>query len=69
MWICAYTINHGDNRLTDFWTVHETEAEAIAAYRATFGMDNLHCAAVAKISEATEPHWVEWPEREPASDL
>lgn len=59
MWICAWTLTMGGNEFEDFWSVHETEAEAEAYYLLHLKEDNLHCASVAKITQGTEPHWVE----------
>lgn len=58
MWLCAWTENHGNNDLRDSFTLHETEAEAALAYLKALANDRLHCAAVAQISTATEPHWM-----------
>ncbi len=57
MWLCAWTTNHGGNDLRDFWTVHESEAEAVGHYEKLRDLDNLHCAAVAPIRTGTDPHW------------
>lgn len=57
MWICATTLNHGNNNLEDRWSIHPSEAEAQAALQFALTQDNLHCAAVARIAHATEPHW------------
>jgi hypothetical protein len=58
MWLCAWTTNHGDNDLRDFWTVHDSESEAVGNLARVLGLDNLHCAAVAPITTGTEPQWV-----------
>lgn len=57
MWICAWTLNEGGNVLPDFWTVHETKADAVKEYDRVLKLDNLHCACIAPIARATEPHW------------
>jgi hypothetical protein len=60
MFLLAWTINHGQNRLEDFFTLHESEKHANANYRDLIrGQDKLHCAAVSKITEATEPQWID----------
>lgn len=59
MWIFAWTINHGQNALEDFFTIHSSEAAAVAAYGEALKKPDLHCAAVANITAATEPHWTE----------
>jgi hypothetical protein len=58
MWILAWTLNEGNNVLPDFWTVHETELDARKEYQRILHIDNLHCACIAPIADATEPHWV-----------
>lgn len=59
MWVLAWTLNLGGNELPDYWIIHETEAQAMAAYRDLLQLDNLHCASVAPVKVATEPHWME----------
>jgi hypothetical protein len=60
MWIMAYTINHGGNDLRDYFTVYETEQEARDAFAMLVANDDtVHCACVAPIADATEPHWSE----------
>ena len=58
-WIVAYSINHGSNDITDHWTVHATENEARSNYDAAWALENVHCATVARMIDATEPHWLE----------
>jgi hypothetical protein len=57
MWLCVWVTNYGDNDLRDSFTIHESEAEAQKAYDLLMPMENLHCAAIAPIHKATEPHW------------
>jgi hypothetical protein len=64
MWLVAWTLNRGGNDLPDFWVIRETEHEARTQYAHVLTLDNLHCAAMAPIAEATEPHWTEGEERE-----
>lgn len=59
MWLLAWTINHGENNLTDSFMIHETETEARDAYVKLLTTDDLHSAAFAPIATATEPHWME----------
>ena len=58
-WFCATTFNHGDNDLSDTWTVCADEAQARAAYAEALRLDHLHCACIGPIITATEPHWTE----------
>lgn len=58
-YLVAWSINHGQNNITDHWIVAETLEEAQASYEHALTLDRLHCAAVAQISAATDPHWLE----------
>jgi hypothetical protein len=58
MWLCVWITNYGKNDMRDSFTIHESEAEALAAYDLLQIVNqNLHCAAIAPIHKATEPHW------------
>jgi hypothetical protein len=60
MYILAWTINHGQNDLEDFFSLYENLDLARKEYehmRKT--EDLLHCAAISKVVLATEPHWEE----------
>ena len=60
MYLCAYTLNHGGNNLEDIFLIFETRAEAGRFVEQTLlPMDILHCWAVAQITAASEPHWLE----------
>lgn len=59
MWIIAWTINRGGNDLVDYWIVAADEEEARRVYDKKLGLDRLHCACIAPINTATEPHWTE----------
>lgn len=59
-YIVAYTLNHGNNDLEDVWMVYEDRESADKAYwTALEEHDNLHCAAVTQVLDATEPHWMD----------
>ena len=63
MWIMAYTVQGlralgAPGPQEDHFTMHETEQEARDAYAMLVANEeNLHCACVAPVIEATEPHW------------
>lgn len=59
MFITAWTINKGGNDLPDAFTVSDDLAIARAFYRDACGKHGLHCAAIAQVIEATEPHWMD----------
>jgi len=59
MWILAWTTNHGNNDLRDFWIICETEDEARQEGNRLLEDPLLHCWAIAPIAHASEPHWVE----------
>lgn len=56
-WFVAYTIAHDNDETEDTWEPHRTEATAKAAYNRALKFDNLYCACMGRIAEATEPHW------------
>lgn len=57
-YLVAHTTNHGDNDLRDDFSIHETQIEAEQEYEHLITTKpDLHCACVAKIITATEPHW------------
>lgn len=58
MILLAWTINHGNNNLSDHYALYETLEEAKREYTCLCeAEENLHCAAISKVLEATEPHW------------
>lgn len=59
MFLTAWTINKGNNDLTDQFTVSDDMATARAFYQEACCLPDLHCAAIAQIVEATEPQWLE----------
>ena len=59
MYLMAYTLNHGNNNLEDVWMIYEDRASANEDYKWALDQENLHCAALTKIVDATEPHWTE----------
>ncbi len=59
MWIFAYTIKRGEYDLSDHFTVWHDEQKARGALASMIETEpGLHCACVAQIKVATEPHWV-----------
>jgi hypothetical protein len=68
MYLCAYTLNHGpkdagalpDIYFEDVFQIFETRAEAGRfVEQELLTLDKLHCWAVAEITAASEPHWLE----------
>jgi len=60
MYILAWTLNHGQNDIEDFFTLHENLKLAQDEYDHLCKTEELlHCAAISKIVRATEPHWEE----------
>jgi hypothetical protein len=60
MYVLAWSINQGDNDIEDFFILCHTKREAeieLETMQAFVG--DLHCAAIAKVVQATEPHWME----------
>ena len=57
MYLCAWTINHGENIFTDHYellnNIDAVEKWKIEIYQAA------HCWSVSKVLEASEPHWIE----------
>lgn len=62
MFFVSYTLNHGDNNLTDHWLVVETAKDAAMEMEALKDLGDLHCAAWGPIHGATEPQWLEPPQ-------
>jgi hypothetical protein len=60
MWLVAWTLRDEANDLMeDHWAVFEREEAARGQYAHVLELDDLYCAALAPIAEATEPHWTE----------
>jgi hypothetical protein len=60
MYILAWSINHGDNDIEDFFILCHTQREAEMELETMQAcVDGLHCAAIAKVVEATEPQWMD----------
>lgn len=59
MFVTAWTINKGGNDLPDAFTVSDDLATARAFYQDAVALPDLHCAAIAQVIEATEPHWMD----------
>ena len=57
MWLCAWTINHGQNNLTDHWLIHSGRHAVVDWVSEIIDTDDLHCWAVSQIVSASEPHW------------
>ena len=60
MLILSWTINHGENKLTDNFELFTDEQE-LQEYMVnkTSIFKDAHCWAVSKVIEASEPHLVE----------
>lgn len=57
MYLCAWTINHGENIFTDHYELLNN-IEAMNKWKK--GIHQVaHCWSVSKILDASEPHWVE----------
>ena len=60
MYLCAYTLNYGNDHLEDIFLTFETRAEAGRfVEEKLYPLDHLHCWAVAEITAASEPQWLE----------
>lgn len=60
MYILAWSVNQGDNDIEDFFILCHTKKEAeLELETMQSHVGNLHCAAIAKVEQATEPHWME----------
>lgn len=58
--ILAWSINHGDNNIEDFFTLHSTAADAQEALQQVQEQENdLYCWAITDVLDASEPHWTE----------
>ena len=57
MFQLSWTRNRGENNLEDFFTIHETQAEAEKHLEKVWA--DCHCWSICKILKASEPHWVE----------
>lgn len=60
MYILAWSVNQGDNDIEDFFILCHTKKEAeLELETMQSHVGKLHCAAIAKVEQATEPHWME----------
>ena len=57
MYLCAWTINHGENVLTDHYELLNNIEEVDKWKKEIHHV--AHCWAVSKILDASEPHWIE----------
>ena len=58
--ILAWSINHGDNNIEDFFTLHSTQADAQEALQQVQEQESdLYCWAITDVLDASEPHWTE----------
>lgn len=59
MFLCAWTVNHGSNNITDHFALFDTEEQADNCVADIF--DTAHTWAITKVISASEPHWHEEP--------
>ena len=61
MKLLAWTLNRGNNDLEDFYSIHDTEAEAREYLDQQLKEDGeiMHMWAISDILSASEPHWME----------
>ena len=63
MYLCAWSVNHGDEKFTDHFHVFETRAEADKHVDSIW--DEAHAWAVSRVEWASEPHWMDADHCEP----
>ena len=58
MWLVTSTIKDSNGEFVDNWTTHETEEEALNAYKRFLydEEDWIHSANISEITKSTEPH-------------
>ena len=59
MFLCAWTVNHGNNNITDHFSLFDTMEEAENCAARIFNV--AHTWAITKVISASEPHWEEEP--------
>lgn len=57
MYLCAWTINHGENVMTDHYELIDNIG-AVDKWKKEIH-PVAHCWAVSKVLDASEPHWIE----------
>jgi hypothetical protein len=59
MHLVAWSENHGNNDIRDYWIVVDTREEADAEAAKLQKLNKLHCWAVAPIVSGSDPDWTE----------
>ena len=59
MYIVVQTYWDCEEQLVDAYETWETLEEAQLHYSILLDKDNLYCAAITRVMNATEPHWME----------
>ena len=59
MYLVAWSVLDDDDRVIDNFVVVETLQEARDHYGMLPNDDSLWCAAITKVIDATEPHWID----------
>lgn len=72
MFILHHTVKftaHNKETFTDHYQLTDTRDEARILVQSLIGRlgDDLHCYSIAKVLEASEPHWIESGEDEAAT--
>lgn len=58
--ILSWSINHGDNRIEDFWMLQSDLNDAQhCLVGVVWNLPNLHCWAISLPVSTSEPHWCE----------
>ena len=61
MFQLSWSINHGNNNIEDFFTIHDDLPSAKKDCEKLNSETVLHCWSISKIIAASEPHWVDPP--------
>lgn len=59
MFVTAWTVDHGQNNLKDYFLVFDTIDEARSEAVRLSGEDDVYCWAVMNVLDSSEPHWIE----------
>lgn len=67
-YVVVWTLQHEIDVYEDFYVVYGDEPYAQRAFRLLLNEDKVWCAAITKVVDATEPHWIEENLDDPSSD-
>ena len=59
MFQLSWSINHGNNNIEDFFTIHDDLLAAKKDCENINSEANLHCWSISKIIDGSEPHWID----------